>query len=107
MARPSRRRARPPPMARRHRLPWRGGVPVGTMRVDGTMAAHALEIAIPPGGADLALALRSPTTTVPGDSRQLGVKLDTIRLEPLAYDAGAYWRALGPWLASALVLVVL
>src|SRR5439155_78066 len=83
------------------------GVPVGTMRVDGTMAAHALEIAIPPGGADLALALRSPTTTVPGDSRQLGVKLDTIRLEPLAYDAGAYWRALGPLLASVLVLVAL
>ncbi len=85
-----------------------GGVPVGVVRADGAMAARTVEIALPDGaagGGDLTLALRSPTIRPPGDSRDLGVKLDTLWLEPLVWDTGAYWRTVWPSLLAALLLV--
>src|SRR5918997_757473 len=71
---------------------WANGVAVGALEVDGAMAARDAEFDVPAGGAVLRLALRSPLTEAPGDSRSLGVKLDAGRLTPLARDAGAYLR---------------
>src|SRR5205085_1188643 len=78
------------------------GQTVGTFQVDGVMAERTVEIAIPTGAgtsADLTLALDAPTTRVHGDNRDLGVKLDSIRLDPLARDGGVFWRTL--WLHFA------
>ncbi|HEX5502671.1 MAG TPA: glycosyltransferase family 39 protein [Thermomicrobiales bacterium] len=82
------------------------GRTVGTLQVGGAMAAQSLTFDVPAGG-DFALSFHSALATVPGDSRTLGVKLDALRLEPLAVDAGAYWRAVWPGLGLLLVLVAL
>jgi len=86
------------------------GQPVGTLTVDGSLADHTTTIAIPAttaSGGDLALALSAPTTRVPGDNRDLGVKLDAITVTPLAWDAAAFWRGLPIHLLGTLVLVAL
>lgn len=85
-----------------------GGVPVGAVVVDGTMAERTVEFEVPPGaweGGKLVLALRSPLEPVPGDSRKLGVKLDTVRLEPLDRVPGAALPAAGSLLLLPLLLV--
>jgi len=83
------------------------GQQVGTMQVTGAMAEATTEIVIPPGSttSDLTLALDVPTSKVAGDNRDLGIKLDTIRLKPLERDAGAFWRGLWPHWFGALALV--
>ena len=83
------------------------GQQVGTVQVTGTMAEATTTIAIPAGGAasDLTLALDVPTSKVTGDNRDLGVKLDTIRLTPLERDTGAFWRELWPHWFGGLALV--
>lgn len=82
------------------------GRTVGTLEVGGAMAAQSLTFDVPAGG-EFALAFHSALATVPGDSRTLGVKLDTVRLEPLAVDAWAYWRAVWSGLGLLLFLVAL
>lgn len=84
-----------------------GDVVIGTVPVDGQMLARTVEVARPAGQTAFALTLRAPLTTAPGDERQLGVKLDTIRLTPLAYDMGLYWRTVWLKLAPLLGLVAL
>ncbi len=85
------------------------GQPIGTIAVGVTMAEQTVEVAFPPDGAGtaLTLALDAPLTRVAGDSRPLGVKLDTLRLTPVELErAGAgYWRGLWPHLPGALALV--
>src|SRR4051812_18162156 len=77
----------------------------GTVQVDGVMAERTVEIAIPAGSsADFSLALDTPTTRVAGDNRDLGVKFDTIRLDPLARAGGVYWQTLWSHFAGALAL---
>jgi 4-amino-4-deoxy-L-arabinose transferase-like glycosyltransferase len=86
------------------------GQPVGTLTVDGTLAERTIAIAIPAdaaSGGDLALALSTPTTRVPGDGRDLGVKLDALTIVPLTRDGGAFWRGLPLHLVGALALVAL
>lgn len=87
------------------------GQQVGTLQVTGTMAEATTTIAIPTDstGGDLTLTLDVPTSRVTGDNRDLGIKLDTIRLKPLEHDAGAFWRGLWPhWFgATALVAALL
>ena len=82
------------------------GTTVGTLRIDGAMAARTVEIALPAAaGADLVLALAAPTRRVAGDDRPLGVKIDSIQLTPLTQDDASFWRTLWPHLGLALALV--
>lgn len=83
------------------------GQQVGTIEVTDTMAEATTTIVIPPDstGSDLTLALDVPTSRVAGDNRDLGIKFDTIRLDPLERDPGAFWRGLWLHWFGALALV--
>jgi hypothetical protein len=80
---------------------------VGSVPIGAAMGETTAEIVLPAAasGGDLTLALAAPTSRVPGDNRDLGIKLDTITLTPLAHDSGAYWRTVWPHWLGALGLV--
>ncbi|MGN6673947.1 MAG: glycosyltransferase family 39 protein [Thermomicrobiales bacterium] len=87
-----------------------GGEQVGALTLDGTMATHTTDIALPAGassGDTLTLTLRAPAAAMPGDSRTIGVKLDSVQLAPLAYAPATYWRTVWPPLLGALILTAL
>lgn len=101
-------------------LPARGAVlaevvsagrQVGALTVDGTMRWQVLEVALPSTGSALDVELRVPTAAVPGDSRQLGVKLAGVRLTPLDVSLSAYVRQVAgelmlPLLGTLLALLL-
>lgn len=90
----------------------RGDLRFGTLAVGGLPGWHTLEVAPPSNGTALDLELRAPTATVAGDSRQLGVKLISVRLTPLGVSPALYLRQVGrdmvlPLLATLLALALI